>query len=618
MSTYRGKILDVDLSTGTIKTTPISEEWQRKYIGGSGLAARLFLDRVPPDVDPLGEKNVFFVMTGPFAGTTYPGASRFTLSFKSPLTGIWGETCSGGNFAPELKAAGYDGIAISGVSSKPVYLMIDDDKVELKDASALWGKGTYETTDLLKEREEGNRKVRVLAIGQAGENLVKYALVQNDKGNSAGRAGAGTVMGAKKLKAIAVRGSGKVQAARPKEYDEVRKATFDKVKESMLSQALKAHGTNMGMQMGAMTGDVPTKNWTQGDASAFAPKVGGAAVTEKYLTKVHACVGCPIASKRVCKVDEGPYKTEEGPGPEYETAAALGPLVMNDNLESIIKMNEICNDAGIDSISAGSSISFGMQCFENGLITSKDLNGGQLRWGNIDDIMTMLNQIVNREGFGDVLADGTRIAAKKIGKNAADYAVEVKGLEAPMHDPRAIHGLGLAYAMSNRGACHVQHTVLYCEGYGIPYPDIGLVGGYQQKVSEGKGQVVYLCENLGQLNNAGVLCEFSMLSLQMPEVVDMYNAVTGFDYDLKELMECGERIWLLKRGLNNLMGITSADDRLPKNIMTAVSDGGAAGSVPDMELMLKEYYPIRGLNHDGRPTKEKLESLGLSKLAAKL
>jgi len=616
MGTNRGKILDVNLSTGTVKTTKIEDDVHRKFIGGSGLGAKLFLDRVPPDADPLSEKNVLFLMAGPLGGTNFPTSSRVVACFKSPLTNIWGQACCGGNFAAELKAAGYDGIAISGASSKPIYLSIEDDKVEIKDAADLWGKDTYDTTDVLKERH--GAKADVLAIGPAGENLVKFANIMNGKWGSISRCGGGAVIGSKKLKAIAVRGTGKVAPALPEEYAQVRKTVANKLKESEVTQYLKATGTNYGAETHAQTGGLPGKNFTVGDNVAMADKVGGTALTEQYLTKTHSCFTCPIGCKRMVKVGEGPYKMNEGAGPQYETAQAFGSLLMNDNLASLCKLNETVNKQGLDSISCGATIAFAMECFEKGLITSKDLDGGQLRWGNADDILAMVDKIAKRQGFGDVLAEGSRRAAERIGKNAKDYAVEIKGLELPLGDPRALHGLGLAFTISNRGACHVQNMMLYIEMGWITYPEIGLTGGYDMQSDEGKGKLAEMCEGVANLTNCATLCQFAMISLSVEDIVGALRTTTGFDYDVKEIMECGERNWVLIRGLNNLMGITAADDRMPKQIMTPLKDGPAAGSVPNMELMLKEYYEVRGLDANGRPLKEKLNSLGLSDLAAKL
>ena len=618
MGTYRKKILDIDLTTGAIKTSTLDDEVLRKFIGGSGLAAKLFLDRVSPGLDPISDENVLFIMTGPLAGTTLPSVSRFEVCFKSPLTGIWGESSCGGNFAPELKAAGYDGIAISGSSNKPVYIFIEDEKVEIRDALDLWGKDSYESTDLLKKSHEGNRSVKVLAIGQAGEKLVKYASIVNDKANVAGRSGGGAVMGSKKLKAIVVRGSGKLVPAMPEEYAEIRRACLEKIKNSPVTQFMHEYGTNGSMAVSAAVGELPIKNWTQGEAPDIIPKIDASALTSTFLTRRHACHGCLIATKRVVKVDPGPFQMTEGPGPEFETVGAFGSLLLNDNLAAVCKANDLCNRYGMDTISCGSIIGLAMECFEKGLINSNDLDGGQLRWGNADDVIAMIEKIANRQGFGDVLAQGSRRAAMKIGKGAIDFAIEVKGLELPMRDPRAYHGLGLAYAMSNRGGCHVEHMVTYLEVGGYVAPEIGLAGGYLGQTSQGKAEITVIGQNVGALTNAAALCHFAMISLSINDFLGMLRTTTGFDYNLEELMQCGERIWMLKRGLNNLMGVTAADDRLPQRILTPLKEGAAAGSVPDMELMLKEYYNLRGLDAKGYPLKAKLTSLGLSDLSTKL
>jgi aldehyde:ferredoxin oxidoreductase len=289
-----------------------------------------------------------------------------------------------------------------------------------------------------------------------------------------------------------------------------------------------------------------------------------------------------------------------------------------ENMAAILKMNEMANRYGMDSISCGATIAFAMECFEKGLITSKDLDGGQLRWGNADDVLAMMEKITYRKGFGNVLAEGSRNAAKKIGKNAADYTVEVKGLEFALYDVRGSHGHGLGFIMSNRGACHVASEIGKIESGWSTWPDIGIEGGYDPKADEGKGELNFICENVAMLANSATLCQFALMSFSISELADVLKAATGFDYDLNEIMECGERIWMLQRGLNNLMGVTAADDRMPKRLMTPLPDGGAAGSVPNVKLMLKDYYKARGLDAKGRPLKKKLESLGLSELAAKL
>jgi len=618
MESYKGKILEVNLANGSIAHSTLEQDILRRFIGGSGLAAKLFLDRVSPDVDPLSGENILFIMTGPLAGTALPGVSRLAAGFKSPLTNIWGESNCGGNFGPELKFAGYDGIAIAGISDRPVYLFIDDDQVEIRDASDLWGRDIYETTDLLKERIGGRRNAKVLAIGPAGENLVSYASAINDKDAVLGRCGTGAVMGAKKLKAITVRGSGKVEPAHPAEFEKLRKHIMEKVRASATTYKLRKYGTDGGMVDGAMSGDLPIKNWSLGKNIALASKIDGATLSEKYLTRTHACYGCPVACKRVIKVEEGPYNTDEGPGPEYETCASFGSLLMVDDLAGIVKANEVCNRYGLDTLSCGATIAFAIDCFENGIIGKQDTDGIELKWGDMGAILKMVNKIARRDGFGDTLAEGSKRAAQKIGKNAYNNAIEVKGLELPMHDPRAGHGLGLAYATSVRGGCHLTHIVAYAETGTFVAPEIGLHGDYDPKTSEGKAEMTIVSENLAMVVNSAIICQFVLLSLSVWDVLDMLRTTTGFDYDLKEMMECGERTWLLKRGLCNIMGVRAADDRLPQRILTPTNEGGAAGSVPDIDLMLKQYYRLRPLDAEGRPTRDKLHSLGLSALAAKL
>ena len=619
MKGYMGKVLDVDLSTGSVGHSNLEQDMLRQFIGGGGLAAKLFLDRVPPDVEPLSGENVLFIMTGPLAGTNLPGSSRFCVCAKSPLTGIWGEANCGGNLAPQLKSAGYDGIAIKGASDKPVYLSIEDDRVELRDASGLWGRDVYETTDLLRKQFGKGGKVSVLTIGPAGENLVRYACIIGEKHDAAGRCGLGAAMGAKKLKAIVVRGTGKVEPARPAEFTRVRKQVRDKVNEHVVTHALRGFGTDIGMVVDAARGDVPGKNWSWGDNLPVASKIGGEAMAEKYIVKSYACHACPVACKNVVQVKDPPYEVAEGPGPEYQTCASFGTLLMNDNLAGIIKANEACNRHGMDTISCGATIAFAIDCFENGLIDRKDTDGIELRWGDIDAVLQMMEKIARRDGFGDILAEGSRGAAQRLGRNAAAYTVEVKGLELPMHDPRGGgHAQGLAYAVSPIGASHNQHLAHDIETNMITFPEIGLPGGYEAASSEGKAALNVTCENAGMVRNSAIICYFVLYALGMDDVADMLKATTGFDYSMEELMECGERIWFLKRGLSNLMGAGAVEDRLPQRIMTPLKEGPVTGTVPDMALMLKEYYELRSLDDGGRPSKDKLHSLGLAELAARL
>jgi len=615
---YGEKILEIDLSTGKIETGSIKEHDQRKFIGGSGLAAKIFFDSFDPGVDPLSSGNPLIVMTGPVVGTQFPGTSRFAVCGKSPLTGIWGEGTCGGNFGPELKFAGIDGIIFKGISPTPVYLSIEDDKVELRDARDLWGMDNYTLTDLLKERHGKEKRSKVLSIGPAGENLVKFAAICNDKRDFIGRTGMGAVMGSKKLKALVVKGKKKVEISHPEEYATLRKLLIEKSRDAMPAQSLRSMGTDAVMDLGMMAGDVPIKNWMIGEDLELSANLGGPALTEKYLTKNHACSFCPIACKRVVKVDDGPFKTEEGAGPEYQTCCTFGTLIMNYNLAGVIKANEWCNRYGMDTISCGATIAFAMEAFEKGLITKRDTDGIDLTWGNISGVIELLHKIAKKEGIGAVLSEGSKEAAKRLGKGAEEFCVEVKGLEVPMHDPRGFHGAGLAYMTSIRGACHLMHLAFPVEQGITTYTEAGSQENYIGQTSEGKAEMTKLCEDLGLPLNSLAICEFVAWTYSANELAEIVRVTTGFDFTLKDLLGCGERTWLLKRGLGNMMGVSSKDDRLPKRILMPLKEGSAAGSVPDVEKLLREYYELRGLDQDGKPKKEVLIKAGLDELAKKL
>ncbi len=613
---YAGKFLLVDLSAGSWSDFTVDEEILRDYLGGSSLAAKLFFDRYPLDADPLSGQNPLMIMTGPMVGSGFPGTSRFSICAKAPQTGIWGESACGGTFGPELKRAGYDGLVVEGISSAPVTLRIVDGKVELQDASSLWGKDVYETTDALKEKDA---RFKVLTIGAAGENLVKIASIGNDKGHFSGRTGLGAVMGSKKLKAIVVRGSAKPLKADEERYKTAFKAAITEVKESALADGLHLMGSDANMDLGMVSGDVPIKNWTVGEAFDLSSNLSGPTMREKYLTKEHACANCPVACKRVVKVDDGPYKTEEGPGPEYETCGTFGTMMMNPDLAAVIKANELCNRYGLDTISCGSTIALAMELYEKGILSKGDLDGIDLAWGNMEAVMPLIRKIAYREGIGDILAEGSLRAARRIGKGAEEYVVHVKGLEAPMHDPRGFHGMGLAYMMSNRGACHLQHAVLATEQGMASWPELfDMKDDYVGTTSEGKAMLVYNSENYGILGNSLSICHYLVDILKPETILEAFNAITGFGLDKESLLKTGMRDWTLKRGINNLLGITKKDDALPKKLLTALEEGGAAGSVPDVELLLSEYYAVRGLDDRGYPLPEKLTELGLEDLKRRL
>lgn len=613
---YEGKWLLVNLTEGECSEFSVAEDVLKKFLGGSSLGAKLFLDGYPLEADPFSGENPFMIMTGPLVGSGFPGTSRFSLCAKSPLTGIWGESACGGTFGPELKRAGYDGIVFEGRSKSPVFLSIMDDGAQLLDASTLWDRDIYETTDILKARD---KSFKVLAIGPAGEHLVKIAAIGNDKGHFSGRTGLGAVMGFKRLKAVVVKGSGKVEKAHPEQYKNVFKVAIQEVKESAMAEGLHLMGSDTHMDLGMIAGDVPVKNWTGGQDFELASHLSGPTMREKYLVKEHACANCPVGCKRIVKVDEGPFSTEEGPGPEYETCATFGTMIVNPDLAGVIKANELCNRYGMDTISCGAAIAWSMELYEKGILAGSDVDGLDLSWGNMDAVLALIRKIAYREGFGDVLAEGSLNAARKIGKGTEDLVVHVKGLDAPMHDPRGFHGMGLAYMMSNRGACHLQHAVLATEQGWASWPQLfPMKDDYQGTTSEGKAALVYHSENYGILANSLAICHYLVDMLKPETVLDAFNAVTGFDFTPGDLLRAGMRDWTLKRGFNNLLGITSKDDVLPKKIMTALEDGNTAGSVPDATLLLREYYALRGLDERGFPTKGKLLELGLEELMDRL
>jgi aldehyde:ferredoxin oxidoreductase len=615
---YWGKVLQIDLSTGKIETVSIKEQDQKRFIGGSGLAAKIFFDSFDPSVDPLSPENPLIIMTGPVVGTQLPGTSRFAVCGKSPLTGIWGEGTCGGNFGPEMKFAGMDGVIFKGISPEPVYLAVEDDKIEIRDAKDLWGMDNYTLTDLLKERHGKEKRPKVLSIGPAGENLVKFAAICNDRGDFIGRTGMGALMGSKRLKALVAKGTKKIEISYPEEYATLRKSLIAKSRDAVVAQSFRSMGTDAGMDLGMMTGDIPIKNWMVGEDFELSANLGGPFMTEKYLTRNHACSSCPIACKRIVKVDDGLFKTEEGPGPEYETCCSFGTLMMNYDLAGVIKANEWCNRYGMDTISCGATIALAMEAFEKGLITKKDTDGIELTWGNITGAISLLHKIAKKEGLGAVLSEGSREAAKRLGKGAEEFAVEVKGLEVPMHDPRGFHGMGLAYMTSIRGACHLMHLALGVEQGISTYTEAGFQENYIGQTSEGKAEMIKLCEDFGLPCNSLLICEYVAWTLSARELAEMVRVTTGFDFTLKDLLACGERTWLLKRGLDNMMGVRRGDDRLPKRILTPLKEGTAADSIPDVEKLLQEYYGIRGLDGDGKPKKEVLIRAGLEDMAKKL
>jgi len=615
---YVGILLRVDLSTNTLKTEGLDLELARKYLGGSSLSARIIYDEVSPDVLPFDPDNRLIFMTGPITGTIAPAFGRYVVCTRSPLTGIWAEAHSAGFWGPELKFAGFDGIIVQGKAESPVYLWVKDGEAEIKPAENIWGRDTFETETLIK-KELREEKVKVACIGPAGERLVKMANVMNDleggTARTAGRCGTGAVMGSKNLKAIAVRGSrySVLPAAKEEVLRDYVKRIYVTIRSHPTVQIYASFGTDGIMNMMHEYGDVPIKYWTEGYWPEGVEKISGETMARRILVKQNACYRCPIACRRYVKVREGQYQTVEGEGPEYESAASLGALCLNDNLESIAKGNELCNRYGIDTISTGSVMAFAMECRERGLITDRDMDGVDLRWGDHQAMIQMIHKIATREGFGATLAEGVKRAAEIIGHNADGFAMHVKGLEMPMHDPRAFKGMGLQYATSHRGACHLRGLVYEIE-QGGRIPDLGIHERVERFPVEGKARIVITMQNWHEVLDSLIMCKFAFLP--PASVAAIFSMVTGWTVRHQELIEAGERSWNIKRAFNVRCGITARDDTLPKRLLSEpLGNGGSKGQTVELDKMLPQYYVLRGWTANGIPTKEKLDSLSLHDIA---
>ena len=607
---FTGRLLYVDLSSGSSSIINLEEKVARRYLGGSGLGAYL-LSSMDWSVEPLDPRSRLAFLTGPLTGTPAPLCSRYSVCARSPLTSIWGEAHASGFWGPELKSAGLDGIVIEGRAPQPVYLLIHDDAVVIRDARHLWGKDTYATEDALRQ-EPGSERIRVACIGPAGEKRSAMASIINDRGRAAARCGLGAVMGSKGLKAIAVRGTRPVKTARPEELRRLSKTLVKLARESAAGKYLGEYGTDGGMDPFHEFGDVPIKNWKQGAWEEGCHKVSGQAMKETMLTGRYACKGCPIGCGRIVEVKDGPYRGLKGKGPEYETAAAFGPLCLNDNLEAVAGANDLCNRYGLDTISTGAVIAFAFECFEEGLITVQDTDGLELVWGNGDAIVRLVEKIGRREGIGDLLADGCRKAAEQLGGDATHYALHVKGLELPMHDPRAFSSWAVSYGTSNRGACHIQAPTFWVER-GLTFPAIGLDNPGDRFACEGKGRLTKIFQDFCEVVESAGICKFALYGdFRSQQVISLLRCATGFDFEQEEVMKLGERSFNLKRMINVRCGISGKDDRLPERILSlALHEGGTKGYLPDQQRMLAEYYRERGWDEKGIPTPEKLKELGL-------
>ena len=596
------KIATVDLTAKKVTDRKIPDDVLRKYIGGSGLGTYLLFLHGVPAADPLSPDNPLIFMNGPFQGTGIPTSGRHQIVSKSPLTGAFGESDCGGFFGFHLKRSGYDGLVILGKASSPVYLAVIDGKIEIRDGSFLWGKDTFETEELLLERE--GKPAGVACIGPAGERQIALANIMHDGSHAraAGRGGLGAVMGSKNLKAIVARGSAKTVMADEKAVraKSAEKSKFYREKLTAMSKL----GTAGGVSLSEKNGDLPLKNWSQGSWPEV-ESVTGEAMAETILTGNWGCMACPIRCGR-----EVAFDGISGGGPEYETIGMLGSNCLISDLKAIGRGNDLCNRAGIDTISGGSVVAFAMELFERGIISEEEV-GYPLSWGDGEAMVRLLGDVVEKKGFGAVLSDGTRKAAQRIGKGAEGYAIHSKGMDFPAHDPRCYKSLAAGYATSNRGACHLSGFT-YSAERNVTYPELGVNSVLNRTEDEGKGKLNVPLQNMMGILDSLKMCKFPFSLTSLDDILVWLNGITGWDADREELFETGARIFNLKRVFNVACGLTREDDSLPKRILTEPrGTGGSADTLPDLQLQLDEYYPARGWSTEGIPLPETLRSLGL-------
>ena len=608
MNSYAGKLLIVDLTSSKITTEPLNETYAAQYIGGAGLAARYLYDAIDARTDPLGPDNPLIFMTGPLGATPAPSAGRFVVVARSPLTGIYGEANAGNFFGPDLKLAGYDGIIVRGKASSPVYLLIRENQVELRDATPLRGKTTFDTGDAIRA-ELADQKLTVAAIGPAGENLVKYAIIlvtntrPRAKKGIAGRCGMGAVMGSKNLKAIAVRaGDNKIALHNPESFNAALRPTLHALEENISTQTLRAAGTATGIDLAGLFGNMPTKYWTQSGFNA--EKISGNTLAEAFPPKHVTCHACLVACGQKLAMPGGAQNL-----PEYETLMAFGSLLLNDDALSIVELGAQCDALGIDSITAGSTIAFATFLRDKGVL---DLD---LRWGDARRARELVQMIARREDIGNLLAEGTRAFGARYGMET--YAVQVNGLELAMHDPRAVSGMALVYVTSPIGASHNHSDYYWLDQFFRPIEDLG-IQMIDRFETHGKAINVARHQDWRAVTSSLVMCILPDPSV--PNVAQMVAAATGYDITMENVLTYGERIMNLKRALNLKLGYNArANEKLPRLVMQPLREGGTEGHVPELEPMLREYYAYREWDWTtGKPSRAKLRALGMPEIAKDL
>jgi aldehyde:ferredoxin oxidoreductase len=619
---YFGKQLRISLDTGEASTEEIDPEVLKEYLGGVGYGARVLYDEIEKGIDPLSPDNKIIFATSPLTANNIPGGGSIMLCFKSPLTRVWGESRCGGDIGPDLRRAGFDALIIEGKAAEPVFLAINDDDVSLRPAGHMVGKKVTEKTAIIRDALN-DPKISVMCIGPAGEKLVKIATVMLEH-RAAGRCGAGAVMGSKNLMGIAVKGSRQAKVANPDKMKTAIKNAMNIIRESETAAGFKEHGTPGDMGPNDAAGDWPTKNWhsnSWGKGEELYDKF-----FEQHLVKNNGCYrGCPIACGRIAGVKAGKFQTPAHEGSEYESLSAFTAFVLNENIEAAIHSTYLCNEYGIDTISAGALIAFAMECYENGILTKEDIADMDLSWGNPDVLPELVRMISLREGIGDILAEGVKVASEKIGKGSEAFAIHGKGLEAPAHDPRSGKALAVTYGTASRGLCHIQplEGMAYDSGkldwglkeYGIPDPN-----SVERWDEKGKGQIVKVLQDGLVLPDILNTCKFFMYAgITLGNLAELLSASTGWNITGRDLLKVGERVLNLQRLFNMREGLSRKDDILPERIKQQPAFGFYEKedqcAIKDFEGMLDEYYAARRWDiKTGMPSKEKLRELGLEEL----
>lgn len=615
MKGYKGKLLYINLSEKTFKTEPLPTELVEKFIGGRGFGAKLLYDLLVPGVDPLGEKNIFMILTGPLTGTLAPGAAKYIIVTKSPATGGFLDSYSSGRLSREIKFAGYDGIILTGKAEKPTYLYIEDEKIIFVDASHLWGKDNFDTE--LQIKKELGEEIGILTVGPAAENLVKFASVNSDFYRQAARGGGGAALAAKYIKAIAVKGTGCIEVNNIDKIFENQKKYLYNYTMSQESQNRVKYGTTMTIMVTNAAGMLPTRNFQTGQFKEAENNIDTQAVYN-VVQKTRGCYACVTPCGKVTRADKGLYKGAVVEGPEYETLGMLGANLGVTDLSVVIKANELCDRLSLDTISTGAVLSFAMECYEKGILSREELNGLDFRFGNGEAIIQMIEDIAYRRGIGDILAEGVKKAAEKIGRGSAHYAMHVKGLEFAAYDPRAAWGAGLAYAVNPRGACHRRAWP----------PGHEILGDYEPFTTEGKAAMVREMYNENCYLHTIMICDFSRFCpivgnpyKQFKTLIDHYaeyvSLVTGLNLDGEGLNLAAERIETQIRLFNVREGFTAIDDTLPERMLNEpLPDGPPRGKImgrENLNKMIQEYYKIRGWDDQGVPTAETLSILGITR-----